>query len=89
MNNILLNSVVLFIFTYGKQTGQQNFIHRAITILESLPFEVNQVTAGFSKIGLRTGGAETSQALLQLKKSYCDAKRCLDCAIGTKLINKS
>lgn len=89
VNNILLNSIVLFIFTYGKQTGQEKFIHKSITILESLPFEINQVTAGFNKIGLKTGGAETSQALLQLKKSYCDAKRCLDCSIGTKLIKKS
>jgi len=30
--------------------------------------------------------AYDSQALLQLKQSFCDQKKCLTCAIGTDLL---
>lgn len=89
INNILMNAVVLFIFTYGKETGQREYVSRAIDILQSIPFELNQVTAGFKKIGVKLGNADRSQALMQLKKEYCDERRCLDCGIGAKVINQN
>ncbi len=89
VNNILLNTVVLFVFYYGKQTGKEGFMNRALALLESLPFETNQVTRCFSQLGVKRGGAETSQALLQLKKGYCDTKKCLNCGIGVKILNQA
>ena len=89
VNNILLNTVALFIFAYGKRTGVPSLVSRAIEILEGLPFEENQITAIFTEIGVKKRGADLSQALLQQKKRYCDTKRCLDCGIGTKLINQN
>ena len=39
-----------------------------------------------SSIGILAENAFQSQSLLQLKKEYCDAKKCLQCAIGTFLL---
>jgi hypothetical protein len=33
-------------------------------------------------LGVKSENAADSQALLQLKKYYCDKKRCLECSIG-------
>lgn len=89
VDNILLNTVVLFIFYYGKCAGKENFVSRAIAVLENLPFENNYITRNFQAAGIKGGGADVSQALLQLKKSYCDARKCLHCGIGSKLLNQN
>lgn len=86
-NNILLNSVALTLFTYGKCTDNGVIKDRAINLLEIIPFEINQITQRFLEIGVKKGNSDRSQALLHLKKSYCDLKKCLNCALGTKIVN--
>lgn len=88
VDNLLINTVSTFLFAYGKHTGQENLVTRAIYILEDLVTEKNSITQIFADAGVRVSKASESQALLQLKKRYCDAKRCLDCGIGIKLLRK-
>ena len=87
VNNILLNSVALTLFSYGKYTGNEEIIDRAIQLLGTLPFESNQITERFVEIGVRKGKSDRSQALLHLKKTYCDVKKCLNCAVGLKIVS--
>ncbi|MDF3076278.1 MAG: hypothetical protein K0S09_167 [Sphingobacteriaceae bacterium] len=87
INNILLNTVAVFLFSYGRYMGKESYVNRALTLLESLPAETNHIIKRFSSIGLKPEQADSSQALLQLKKMYCDTKKCLTCGIGVKLIN--
>lgn len=87
INNILLNTVAITIFSYGKYTGNEEMVQRSLNILENLPFEINNITKRFKYIGIRPQNAGNSQALLQLKKSWCDRKNCLLCAVGAKIIN--
>ncbi len=86
INNILLNTVAIFIFSYGKYIGNSSLTKRAIELLESLPGETNSIVNRYNSIGLKSPGADASQALLQLKKYYCDTKKCLSCGIGVKLL---
>ncbi|HCN81999.1 MAG TPA: DUF2851 domain-containing protein [Sphingobacteriaceae bacterium] len=87
VNTILLNTVSLFLYSYGKYTGNGYYISRSLALLESLPSEINQITRRFTEIGINSDKADSSQALLQLKKYYCDEKKCLNCGIGIQLIN--
>ncbi len=87
INNILLNTVALTLFSYGKYIDDDALVQRSVSILESLPFEMNNITRRFKDIGIRQGSAGNSQALLQLKKTWCDRKNCLLCAVGAKIIN--
>jgi len=89
VNNILLNTISLFLYSYGKQMGKEYYINRALGLLENLPAEINQVIRRFTDLGIKSYKADSSQALLQLKKYYCDQKKCLNCGIGIKLINKN
>ncbi|MBE9584341.1 DUF2851 family protein [Mucilaginibacter sp. JRF] len=86
---LLLNTVALFLFTYGKQHRQQYHINRALKLLESLPAEKNNITADFVNLGLKIKTAFESQALLELKNNYCDHKKCLDCTVGNKILKLS
>ncbi|RZL32717.1 MAG: DUF2851 family protein [Pedobacter sp.] len=88
VDNILLNTVALFLFAYGKHTGTQFYISRAIKLLESLPAEQNAITDKFTSAGVEVDNAFASQGILQLKKQYCDAKKCLSCGIGIKILKQ-
>ncbi len=89
VNNILINTVALFLFAYGKSTDNEHYINRAIALLEHISAETNQIINRFKQIGIEADKAFTSQALLQLKSSYCDTKKCVHCGIGIKLINRA
>ena len=68
--------------------GQQKFINRAIELLENIPAENNSVINRFSQIGFQSENADHTQALMQLKNTYCDLKKCLHCGIGIKLLKQ-
>ena len=54
--------------------------------MEALPPEINAIIEGFTELGVSATSAFESQALLQLKKEYCEAKKCLQCAIGNHIL---
>ncbi|SDG54255.1 Protein of unknown function [Pedobacter terrae] len=89
VDNILLNTVALFLFAYGKHTAAPYFISRAIKLLESLPAEQNAITDKFTGAGVKMTNAFASQGILQLKKQYCDEKKCLSCGIGIKILKQA
>ena len=89
IDNILLNTVALFLFAYGKHTGTQFYVSRAIKLLESLPSEQNAITEKFTAAGVIIDNAFASQGILQLKKQYCDQKKCLSCGIGIKILKQA
>ena len=86
VNNILLNTVALFLFAYGKYTATQFYINRAVKLLESLPAEQNAIIGKFVEAGVKIGNASGSQGIMQLKKQYCDEKKCMSCGIGVKIM---
>jgi len=87
-HNILINTISLFLFAYGKYIDQQLLVDRAIALLEYLPSEQNAILRQYSHAGIRVTSAFQSQALLQLKKIYCNEKKCLNCGIGIKILRK-
>lgn len=89
VDNILLNTVGLFLFAYGKHTATQFYISRAIKLLESLPAEENSIIDKFTGAGVKIEHAFASQGILQLKKQYCDEKKCLSCGIGIKILKQA
>lgn len=86
INNILINTVVPFVFLYGKSRAIPDLSERAIDILDSLPPEDNSIIRKWKKLNLKAGNASDSQALLQLKNVYCNKKKCINCQIGNRLI---
>jgi hypothetical protein len=84
--NIVINTFVPFLFLYGKRMKEESYCDRALRWLETIEAEKNVITEMWSSLGLEIINAHQSQALIHLKKHYCDQKQCLHCAIGNKLI---
>ena len=83
---LLINVVVPLFFTYGKKKNSEEYTERAIRLLESLKPENNFITTMFSQAGIKIENAGDTQALIQLKREYCEKKKCIFCRIGHKLL---
>ncbi len=83
---IMINTIVPFLFAYGKVRDKQEYCNRAIKLLETLPPEKNSILTQWEQIGMKHSDAFLSQALLQLKNEYCARKRCLHCVVGNRIM---
>lgn len=87
--NLILNTVVQFLFFYAKLKGEQRYRDRAIDFMFALKPEKNNIITRWALIGLDAQNALESQGLIELKNNYCKRKQCLNCAIGTSLLRES
>lgn len=87
LNIILINTVAPLLFAYGKRTASERFCERAVKLLESLKPERNKIIGEFSGAGVTPQNALDSQALIQLRKEYCDQRKCLYCRIGHTILS--
>jgi hypothetical protein len=85
---LLINAVVPLFFAYGKKKNLEQHTERAIRLLESLKPENNFIVTLFSRAGIHTANACDTQALIQLKREYCEKKKCIYCRIGHQLLIK-
>ena len=85
---LIINTVVPFLYAYGKHKAKPQLMERASRFLEELKPENNYITRMWKACGLEAVHAGDSQALLQLKKNYCDPKKCLYCRIGFEFFKK-
>jgi hypothetical protein len=89
VNSIFINTVIPVIFAYGHFRNEVEYKDKALKWLEEIPAEKNKITEGFLQLGIRNKIAFDSQALIHLKKEYCDQKKCLECSIGNSLLKNS
>ena len=85
---IIINTVAPLLFAYGQQHMDDARCERAFALLESVPAERNFITRSWAKAGLTAANASDSQALIQLKREYCDPKDCLRCRFGGEYLRK-
>lgn len=86
---ILINTVAPLLYAYGELTGNYEMTDKVIKLLEDLRAESNSIVSHFVAYGINCPDALTSQALVQLKREYCDARKCIYCKIGHHLLSKA
>jgi hypothetical protein len=85
IHNLIINTIIPLRFAYELSLDQLN-IDYYIDMLEELKSEENNIIATFKEAGFKVKNAKKSQALIHLKKYYCDEKKCLNCAIGNEVL---
>lgn len=83
---LLINFAAPLVYAHGVSRGDGDAAETGMMIWESLSPEKNQFVRYWNGLGLAAVSASRSQALLQLRKEYCDASRCLECRIGHWLL---
>lgn len=85
---LLINSVAPFYYSYGRRKDSERYCEQAIALLEQLKAENNYIIRIWTDCGLLVKNAADSQALIQLKKQYCDRRDCLRCRIGYEFLKR-
>lgn len=79
---IIINTFIPMLFAYGRYKSNERLTEKAFELLEALKAENNAIVRMWQQVGLEVKTAGDAQALIQLKKNYCDSKDCLRCRIG-------
>lgn len=82
LNLLLVNTVAPMLFAYGRHRCDERLQSRALSLLEELPAEDNRIVRSWAAAGLTAAHAADSQALIELRRNYCDRKDCLRCRFG-------
>lgn len=82
INLLLINTAIPMLFAYGRHTANEQLCDRAFDLLEQLKPENNHIIRMWRECGLTVDNAGDTQALIQLKKMYCDRRDCLRCRFG-------
>jgi hypothetical protein len=86
---LTINCIVPMVFIYGKLQGKEVYCEKAINWLREIPAEKNTQITQWISLNMPIKTAEDSQALLHLKKFYCDKMKCLQCSIGYSILKKN
>ncbi len=86
---LMINTIIPMLFAFGRYKHNETLVNRALDLLEELKAEDNNIVRLWRECGLEVSNAGDSQALIQLKKEYCDRKECLRCRIGYQYMKKA
>ncbi|MCM1437557.1 MAG: DUF2851 family protein [Prevotella sp.] len=83
---LLINVAAPLLYAYGAKRDNYSLEQSAMGILEELRPEQNRIVRTWASLGLIPDNALRSQALLHLRKEYCDASKCLYCRFGKRFV---
>ncbi len=83
---VLINTVAPLYYARGEMTDDYAMTDRAIALLEDIRPEQNNIVTLFRNAGIKCDDALTSQALIQLRRNYCEARKCIYCRLGHRLL---
>lgn len=86
---LLINVVAPVLHAYGRATGHPELCSRAADLLQSLPAEDNVYVRLFTGAGIACPDAYSSQALIRLRRAYCEPRKCLYCRVGHRYLRGS
>lgn len=85
---IIINAVVPLIYAYSLSRGYCDMAEKGLNMLTTLPPENNTIIRSWNQLGIKADNALRSQALIHLRKEYCDRRECLSCRWGHQLLRK-
>lgn len=86
---VIINAVVPLLAAYGESHADESLIERAVKILGMLPCENNSIVRLFARAGIKMADAFGSQAVIQLRKEYCERRACLTCRFGHRMLARA
>ena len=87
--SIIINTIAPLLVCYGKQTGEDYYIEKALKLVEIVPAEDNVIIRQWKEIGLIVKNASDSQGAIELYNNFCKTRSCLSCTIGADIVSRS
>lgn len=86
INILLINVVAPLMYAYALRHSDHEMKESSFGLLTSLPPERNTYVKAWLPFGFKPVNAAESQALLQLRKEYCDRHDCLRCRFAHRIL---
>ena len=84
---LILNAILPVKFTYHKYHNEE-ITDEIMAFYQSLSPEKNAITEQWKKLKVPINSALESQSLIYHFKHFCEAKNCLNCGIGFKILKE-
>ena len=85
---LLINVAAPLIYAYALLHSDHEMKEAALSLLTGLPPERNAIVRSWQSMGFKVADAGTSQALIHLRKEYCDRNECLRCRFGHLILRR-
>lgn len=89
VDKLIMNTILPFIRVYQMKRGRTDSIDQLDEWPQLMKAENNTIISGYARMGWHARNMKESQGLIELKTTYCDQLKCLDCAIGRHLLRRS
>ena len=86
-NLIIINTVIPVLYANAMNHDNWTLREKVLDLLRQLPAERNYIIRQWEECGMKVTNAADSQALIQLKKQYCDRRDCLRCSFGYEYLS--
>lgn len=86
---LVINVAIPLLYAYASTTGDYEFGEKILSLMHELPPENNALIKHWESLGIKSRDASESQALIHLRKEYCDANKCMYCRFGYHFLRKS
>ncbi len=86
---LIINVAAPVIYAYGVLRSDEDAMMGAEMLLRQLPAENNAIVRGWRAIGVNADDAMRSQALIHLKREYCEVGKCMYCRVGHKMFRSA
>lgn len=87
IDTLLINTAIPL--RHARHMSLQDFkgMEQDVEMLQKLPSENNSIIRLFASADLRSGDAFTSQALIELRREYCEKSKCIYCRFGHRMLS--
>lgn len=86
---LTINVGVPLLYAYASSIGDMELGEKVLSLMQDLPAENNSFIREWRNLGFEAKDASRSQALIHLRKEYCDKNRCIYCRFGHHFLRKS
>lgn len=83
---LLINVATPLLYAYALLHSDHEMKDAATALLSSLAPERNAIVRGWQHLGFKANDAAATQALIHLRKEYCDRNKCLQCRFGHTIL---
>jgi hypothetical protein len=87
IDKLLINVAIPLLHARAMSCGDLDGMERCMELLQTMKGEDNAIIRLFAGAGLKCDDAFTSQALIELRREYCEKKKCIYCRFGHKMLS--
>ncbi len=86
IDSLLINVAVPLLHARARSRGDLDGMEQCVELLAGLPAECNSIVRLFVGAGVACDDAFMSQALIELRREYCEKKKCIYCRWGHRML---